>query len=113
MEGRTINISRFGLCVESDRVTASGRNIFLDAMGEEQGLKLTLFLPGKDEPIKAVAHVEWFDMVRTEEHHTFRSGLGLIEMSDSDRVQWDRFVDECGGKSWWDRLKDFIGGFSF
>jgi hypothetical protein len=112
VEGRAVNISRLGLCVEAGRVTANGRNIFLDAMGEEYALEVVMSLPGKEEFVSAIAHAEWFDMVHTEERHAFRSGLRLVEMSDDHQAHWDRFVDECGGKTWWARLKDFIGGFS-
>ena len=104
IKGKTLNISRECLCIETSIVTVNGIDIFNEAMSDDRNLEIEIDVYKTKEKIKALGKVIWFDMTPREKSFLFKAGvyLTLIEKGDSDR--WFKLVENAKkyrkDKSW-------------
>jgi len=95
IKGKTLNISREGLCIETSIVTVNGIDIFNEAMSDDKNLEIEIDVYKTKEKIKALGKVIWFDMTPREKSFLFKAGvyLTLIEKGDSER--WFKLVENA------------------
>lgn len=90
--GRTLNISREGLCIETNTVTVNGVDIFNDAMSDDRNLEIEIDLDNKKGKIKALGKVIWFDMIPKHKSFVFTAGVYLTLIGPDDANRWYSFV---------------------
>ena len=93
IKGRTLNISREGLCIESSTVTVNGVDIFNDAMSIDKSLEIEIYAFKGEENIKAFGDVIWLDMTPKEKSFIFKAGVFLTFKSPVDTDMWHKFVE--------------------
>jgi len=108
INGRTLNISREGLCVETTTVTVNGVDIFNDAMSDEKNLEIEIDLHKGEEKIKALGKVVWLDMTPKQKSFLFKAGVFLNIREQSDLDKWYNFVENA--KKYSDEKPWFVRG---
>jgi len=93
IQGRTLNISREGLCIETDTVTVNGVDIFNDAMSNEKNFELEIDAFKNEEKIKALGKIIWLDMTPKQKSFLFKAGVYLNLKWSGDEDRWYRFVE--------------------
>lgn len=95
INGRTLNISREGLCIETSTVTVDGVDIFNDAMSDDKNLEIEIdAYPGKDKII-ALGKVVWLDMTPKQKSFLFRAGVSLDILKKTDLDRWYSLVEHA------------------
>jgi len=94
IEGESRDISRQGICLQTDMLIVDGLNLFARAMEPDMKLSLKIKLPMRNEPINVTGRVVWHD----EASHWFSSkpfsaGVFFTEIRDKDRKSWQDFID--------------------
>jgi len=98
IQGSTINISKEGLCIESNTATVDGVDIFNDAMSPDRCLEIEINLPDSTEIIHVRGKVVWLDMTPKDMSFLFKAGIHLY-FHNSDKDVWYAFVDRA--KRYW------------
>lgn len=95
INGRTLNISREGMCIETSTVTVDGVDIFNGAMSDEKNLEIDIdAYPGKDK-IVALGKVVWLDMTPKQKSFLFRAGVSLNMVKKADLDRWNSLVEHA------------------
>lgn len=92
IKGRTLNISREGLCIETSTVTVDGVDIFNDAMSDDKNLEIEIETYNGKETIKALGKVIWFDMTPKKKSFLFTAGVYLIFRDQNTSGRWYSLV---------------------
>jgi len=95
IRGRTLNISREGLCIETSTVTVDGVDIFNNAMSNDKNLEIEIDLNNDKEKIKAFGRVIWFDMTPKQKSFFFKAGVYLSQIRADDIDRWYNFVEKA------------------
>ena len=95
IKGRTLNISREGLCIETSTVTVDGVDIFNGAMSDEKNLEIEIDAYQGEDKIMALGKVVWLDMTPKEKSFFFTAGVSLNIRDETDVERWYRFVDNA------------------
>jgi hypothetical protein len=95
INGRTLNISHEGLCIETSTVTVDGVDIFNGAMSDEKNLEIEIDAYQGEEKIIALGKVVWLDMTPQQKSFLFKAGvyLNIREKTDVDR--WYKLVENA------------------
>jgi len=92
IRGITLNVSREGLCIETNTVTVNGVEIFNDAMSDDKNLELEIETINGKEKIKALGKVIWLDMTPQQKSFLFKAGVYLNLNWSGDNEKWDDLV---------------------
>ena len=95
INGKTLNISQEGLCIETSAVTVNGVDIFNDAMSDEKNLEIEINDYQSGEKIKALGKVIWFDMTPKQKSFLFTAGVYLTLIEPADRGRWYTLVESA------------------
>ena len=90
--GMISNVSREGICLETNVVLVDGSHIFSEAMTEEKRLKMEIDLPPESERMTAMGKVIWYDLSSSSSPYRFRAGIYLTEMDGKSKEIWSRFL---------------------
>jgi hypothetical protein len=113
ISGKTLNISKQGLCIETSTVTVDGVDVFNNAMSDEQGLEIEIDDYQSSEKLKALGKVIWFDMTPKQKSFLFKAGVYITIKNTQDMNRWYSLVENAKkankGKSWFMRgIKNII-----
>ena len=99
---RTRNVSLEGLSIELQVILKNGSLLIQDGdepiklipflVLNEKGLELDIKIPPKDERIRAVGRVIWYDFGLRRGSYYFCVGVFLEKMEVEDRRKWEEFV---------------------
>ena len=95
IRGVTLNISRDGLCIETNSVTVNGVDIFNDAMSDEKNLELEIDTLDGKEKIRALGKVIWLDMTPQQKSFLFKAGVHLNLNWSGDNEKWHELVENA------------------
>jgi len=95
IKGRTLNISREGLCIETGTVTVNGVDIFNSAMSNDKNLEIEIDVYDDKEKIKALGKVIWFDMTPKQKSFLFKAGVYLNQIGTDDIDRWYKLVEKA------------------
>lgn len=95
INGRTLNISREGLCIETSTVTVDGVDIFNGAMSDEKNLEIEIDAYQGKEKIIALGKVVWLDMTPKQKSFLFKAGVSLNIREKTDVDRWYNFVENA------------------
>ena len=106
--GKTLNISKEGLCIETSTVTVDGVDIFNDAMSDEKSLDIEIDAYKGEDKIKAFGKVVWLDMTPKQKSFLFKAGVFLNIKDSGDVNRWYNLVENAKKyskeKSWFLRV---------
>ena len=106
--GKTLNISKEGLCIETSTVTVDGVDIFNDAMSYEKSLDIEIDAYQGEDKIKAFGKVVWLDMTPKQKTFLFKAGVFLNIKDPGDVKRWYNLVENAKKyskeKSWFLRV---------
>ncbi len=106
--GKTLNISKEGLCIETSTVTVDGVDIFNDAMSDEKSLDIEIDAYKGEDNIKAFGKVVWLDMTPQQKSFLFKAGVFLNIKDSGDVNRWYNLVENAKKyskeKSWFLRV---------
>jgi len=106
--GKTLNISKEGLCIETSTVTVDGVDIFNDAMSDEKSLDIEIDAYKGEDKIKAFGKVVWLDMTPQQKSFLFKAGVFLNIKDSGDVNRWYNLVENAKKyskeKSWFLRV---------
>ena len=99
---RTRNVSLEGLSIELQVILKNGSLLIQEGeepiklipflVLNEKGLELDIKIPPKDERIRAVGRVIWYDFGLRRGLYNFCVGVILEKMEVEDRRKWEEFV---------------------
>lgn len=95
IKGRSLNISREGLCIETNIATVDGIDIFNDAMSDDKNLEIEIEAYKDEEKIKALGKVIWFDMTPRQKTFLFKAGVYLTLREPGDVDSWYKLVENA------------------
>jgi len=95
INGITLNISREGLCIETNTVTVNGVDIFNDAMSDDKNLELEIDALNGKEKIRALGKVIWLDMTPKQKSFLFKAGVFLNLNWSGDNEKWYELVENA------------------
>ena len=102
IKAETRNVSPEGLSIELEVILRNGS--LLIPQGEEpirlipflvlnrKIVELAIWIPPKDERIRALGRVVWYDFGSSGPCYYFKAGIVPEEMEIEDRKKWARFV---------------------
>jgi len=93
--GKTLNISKEGLCIETSTVTVDGVDIFNDAMSDEKSLDIEIDAYKGEDKIKAFGKVVWLDMTPKQKSFLFKAGVFLNIKDSGDVKRWYNLVENA------------------
>lgn len=113
INGRTVNISREGLCIETSTVTVDGVDIFNGAMSDEKNLEIEIDANQGKNKIIALGKVIWLDMTPKQKSFLFKAGVSLTIQEKTDLDRWYHLVESAkksgkGETSFMHRMKNFF-----
>ncbi len=108
VNAQTRNISRDGLCLETNTTKVDNREIFLSCLKGEKQLQMKLEIPDVGPPLQLRGKVLWYSGKQPGSPYQFSIGMFITEATDNDRNRWKKFVEERKGKSikrtWWHKI---------
>ena len=92
--GTISQVSREGICIETDTVMINGIHIFTSAMDDEFFLAMTISLPECPHTVEALGAVAWYNLAPENSQFRFIAGVIIAEIEQISKKYWLAFVSE-------------------
>lgn len=87
------NISRTGICLETDSLQANPIRLLSGTPGARNyRLRMRICLFQDEEPVEAVGEVCWYDIVREPQECRYQLGIDFLEIAEPGKDQLIRFL---------------------
>jgi hypothetical protein len=90
--GQIRNVSREGLCLETNTVILDRIHVLAEAMGTEKRLFLSIEIPESETRIEALGRVVWYDLASEDSDFRFRAGVLFTHMEKDVKKRWHDFL---------------------
>lgn len=94
LPGIISEISRDGVCVETDTVMINGLHIFTSAMDDEFFLTMKISLPDGSNTVEAMGNVAWYNLAPETSTFRFIAGVLLTKIEHKSKKYWTEFISE-------------------
>jgi hypothetical protein len=99
------NISRTGICLETEALAIDGLRLLTGTPGErEHRLRMTFAVAPGEAALTATGEVRWYDVVRREGKSFYQLGVEFIEIQEEGRDRLLRFLKTHEPKGFIERL---------
>ncbi|MBW2646605.1 MAG: hypothetical protein JRE23_10580 [Deltaproteobacteria bacterium] len=92
--GNISEISRAGVCIETDTVMVNGTHVFTSAMDDEFFLAMKISLPDGSSAMDVMGSVAWYNLAPETSHFRFVSGVIIVETEQTSKKEWFEFVSK-------------------
>ncbi len=92
MVGRTRDVSRDGLCLETNTVMIGRMHILGEAMGGDRRLLMAIAVPDEENPLEVLGEVIWYGLAPRDSDFRFRAGVLFTEVDEEGRKRWEDFL---------------------
>jgi hypothetical protein len=92
--GTISQVSREGVCIETDTVMINGTHIFTSAMDDEFFLAMTISLPDATQTVEALGAVAWYNLAPENSQFRFIAGIIIAEIDPTSKQYWLTFISE-------------------
>ena len=100
LHGETGNVSREGLCIETNTVEADGLHVFGDTlMIRSSEIAMEIDLPGEGDPLRCVGKVVWYDRSKEGAPFRFRVGVQLTRIDEEEKKRLKALLSELKRKT--------------
>lgn len=90
--GNISEISREGLCIETDTVMINGTHVFTSAMDDEFFLAMKISLPDNSATVDVMGSVAWYNLAPETSQFRFVSGVIIAETEQASKKEWLEFI---------------------
>jgi hypothetical protein len=92
--GTISQVSREGVCIETDTVMINGTHIFTSAMDDEFFLAMKISLPDSTHIVEALGAVAWYNLAPENSQFRFIAGIIISEIEPTSKKYWLGFISE-------------------
>jgi hypothetical protein len=92
--GNISQVSREGVCIETDTVMINGTHIFTSAMDDEFFLAMKISLPDSTHTVEALGAVAWYNLAPENSQFRFIAGIIIAEIEPTSKKYWLAFVSK-------------------
>ena len=90
--GRTRDVSRDGLCLETNTVMIGRTHILGEAMEGDRRLLMVITVPDEENSLEALGEVIWYGLAPRDSDFRFRAGVLFTEIGEEGRKRWQDFL---------------------
>ncbi len=94
LPGNISEISRDGVCIETDTVMVNGTHVFTSAMDDEFFLAMKISLPDGSGTVDVMGSVAWYNLAPETSQSRFVSGVIVVETEQASKKEWLEFVSK-------------------